>query len=68
MINDEYFYGIGKYIHDKREIISIMSDVDTYAQKLNLAAIKNKESQEEAFNKLFGLMIYKMYILQILIS
>ena len=59
LINEKYFYGVGKYIHDKREIISIMSDVDIYAQKLNLAAIKNKESQEEAFNKLFGLMIYK---------
>lgn len=59
LIDEKYFYGIGMYIHDRREIITIMSDVDTYAQKLNLAGIRKKADREEAFNKLFGLMVYK---------
>lgn len=58
LIDDKYFYGIGKYIHDRRQIITIMSDVDTYAQKLKIYKIKS-EDKKEAYNELFGLMIYK---------
>ena len=55
-INEDYFYELGKLIHDKREIINIMNDMDTYAKKLNL---ENLVKKGNSYDKLFGLMIYK---------
>lgn len=61
LIDDKYCYGIGKYIHDRRQIITIISDVDTYAQKLKIYKIEfeDEKDKREACNKLFGLIVYK---------
>lgn len=45
LIDDKYCYGIGKYIHDRRQIITIISDVDTYAQKLKIYEIEFEDEK-----------------------
>ena len=46
-INDfdkSIFYEMGKYIHDKREIINISSEFDMYFKKLGLKDLKKEVS------------------------
>lgn len=50
-IDERYLDGLGNFIYDTREIVSIISEVATYAQKLS--------DRNISFNKLLGVVVYK---------
>lgn len=53
-VDSNLIFGISSFITDKREIISIVSDMDTYIQKL-----QRKDQDSIDCNKLFAAMVYK---------
>lgn len=53
-VDSNLILGISSFITDKREIISIVSDMDTYIQKL-----QRKDQNSIDCNKLFAAMVYK---------
>lgn len=53
-VDSNLIFGISSFITDEREIISIVSDMDTYIQKL-----QRKDQDSIDCNKLFAAMVYK---------
>ena len=50
-IDEKYLDGLGNFIYDTREIVSIISEVATYAQKLS--------DRNISIDKLLGVVVYK---------
>ena len=54
-INSQVILGIGMFINDRREIINIVSDLDTFAKKL----VSEDKKETFDYDKLFGAIVYK---------
>lgn len=50
-ISEKYLYGLGRFITDRREIINIVSETATYAEKL--------KGRSVSLDKLLGVIVYK---------